>query len=110
MTSGWTSCCAASRASLPPFTYPGKNARKVNGNPYLWARNLLANRIYHCPVVFTEPYVMNNQQVFERIQAGDYEGEKEVAGQSRCSLFREYAQAVAGGLAEAVRTGRALPP
>lgn len=96
----------ASATGLPPFAYPSNNARRVNGNPYVWGRNLLANRVYHCPVVFTEPYVMNNGEVFERIQAGDYEGEREIAGKQRHSIFREYAQGVADGLAEAARQGR----
>lgn len=91
---------------LPPFTYLGKNARRVNNNPWLWARNLLANRMYHCPVVFTEPWVMNSQEFFDRVQAGDYEGEVMVAGKMRRSVFREYASSVADGLAEAYKTGR----
>ncbi|NIP92014.1 MAG: hypothetical protein GWO24_00445, partial [Akkermansiaceae bacterium] len=35
---------------------------------------------------------------FERVQAGDYEGEREVAGKLRKSLYREYAGAVVDGL------------
>lgn len=96
----------AAATGLPPFFYKGKNARRVNNNPYLWSRNLLANRIYHCPVVFTEPYVMNSQEIFDRVQAGDYEGLAPVAGQLRKSIFREYAAGVADGLAEAYKTGR----
>jgi hypothetical protein len=96
----------AAATGLPPFTYLSRNARRVNDNPYVWARNLLANRVYHCPVVFTEPYVMNNGEVFQRIQAGDYEGEREIGGKQRRSIFREYAQGVADGLAEAARQGR----
>ncbi len=96
----------ASATGLPAYTYVGKSARRVNDNAWLWARNLLANRVYHCPVVFTEPYVMNNQEVFDRVQAGDYSGEKEIAGKLRRSIFQEYAQAVAAGLEEACRTGR----
>ena len=96
----------APATGLRPFTYGSKSARQVNNNPYLWARNLLANRAYHCPVVFTEPYVMNNQEVFDRIQAGDYDGEKLIAGQMRRSIYREYAQAVADGLAEGVGQAR----
>lgn len=96
----------AATTGLPAFAYGGKNARRVNNNAYLWARNLLANRIYHCPVVFTEPYVMNCQEVFDRVQAGDYEGEAMVAGKMRRSLFREYAAGVAEGLAEAYKIGR----
>lgn len=96
----------AAVTGLPPFFYKGPNARRVNNNPYLWSRNLLANRMYHCPVVFTEPYVMNSQEIFERVQAGDYEGEATVAGKMRPSIFREYAAGVADGLAEAYKTGR----
>ena len=91
---------------LPPYTYTGRNARKANDNPYLWLRNLLANRVYHCPVVFTEPYVMNNQEVFDRLQAGDYPGEREIAGKRHRSLFQDYAKGVAGGLKEAMLAAR----
>lgn len=97
----------AKATGLPAYAYPGRSARRVNHNPWLWARNLLANRVYHCPVVFTEPYVMNHEDVFNRIQAGDYAGEKNIAGKLRRSIFREYAQAVADGLAEGVAAGRA---
>ena len=70
-------------------------AQAVGGNPYVWARNLLANRLYRCPVVFLEPYVMNSQEVWERVQAGDYEGERVIAGSLRKSIYREYADALA---------------
>ena len=96
----------ARATGLPAFRYAGKNARRVNENPFLWARNLLANRVYQCPVVFTEPYVMNHAEVYARLQAGDYVGEREVAGRRCRSLFREYAQGVADGLAEALAAGR----
>src|SRR5690606_22256760 len=67
---------------MPPYRYHplAKNHRNVDGNPYLWARNLLANRLYQCPVVYFEPYVMNSSEDHARIQAGDYEGEREVWG------------------------------
>lgn len=86
---------------LPPYIYETNSRRAVNvgGNPYVWARNLLANRLYHCPVVFLEPYVMNSVEDYARIQAGDYEGLREVRGKERPSIFREYADAVADGLA-----------
>ena len=75
------------------------NAHKpLPENPFVWARNLMANRLYRCPVVYCEPYVMNNREVYDRIAAGDYPGVKLVAGQMRKSLFREYADAVADGL------------
>jgi N-acetylmuramoyl-L-alanine amidase len=89
-------------AGLPPYSYAPdtRNARTVDGNPFLWARNLLANRLYDCPVLFLEPYVMNSQSDYARIQAGDYEGQREVAGKMQPSIFREYANAVTEGLAE----------
>jgi hypothetical protein len=88
----------AEATGLPPFTYTGTNARAVAGQPYVWIRNLLANRIYECPVVFLEPYVMNNREVFERLRAGDYEGRSVVAGRERLSIFQEYAAGVVQGL------------
>ena len=90
----------ARRTGLPPYTYPSANARRVGSNPYVWARNLLANRLFQCPVIYIEPYVMNNREVIARIHAGDYEGERVVAGRPRPSIFREYADAVAEGLAQ----------
>ncbi|MFM2220399.1 MAG: hypothetical protein RLZZ553_147 [Verrucomicrobiota bacterium] len=90
----------AKQAALPPYPYEAdsKRARNVAGHPYLWARNLLANRLYDCPVIFFEPYVMNSQEVYERIQAGDYPGMPVVAGKPRKSIYREYADAVVDGL------------
>jgi N-acetylmuramoyl-L-alanine amidase len=85
---------------LPPYTYRTGNAANIAHNPYLWARNLLANRLYQTPVVFIEPYVMNSQLIWDRVQADDYEGEREIDGALRKSLYREYADAVADGLRE----------
>ena len=82
---------------LPAYLYRlGKPARQVG--PALWTRNLLANRLYQCPVLFCEPYVMNNEEVYNRVQAGDYDGEREVAGKLRKSIYREYRDAVVKGL------------
>lgn len=85
---------------LPPFRYLplSKNARAIPDQPFIWARNLLANRLYHCPVIFIEPYVMNSTIDYARIQAGDYEGLREIDGKMLPSIFREYANAVASGL------------
>jgi len=93
----------AAATGLPPYDYnaghmAGNAHRPLPENPYVWARNLMANRLYQCPVVFTEPYVMNNREVHDRVAAGDYEGERLVAGKIRPSLYREYAEAVAAGL------------
>jgi hypothetical protein len=88
----------ADATGLPPFTYLGGNAVRAGANEYIWARNLLANRIFDCPVVYLEPYRMNNAETYARIQAGDYEGEREVAGRMRRSIFREYADAIVAGV------------
>jgi hypothetical protein len=88
----------AGASKLPPYEYTTGNAVHASSNPYVWARNLLANRLYHAPVVFLEPYVMNSEVVWERVQAGDYEGEQMIGGEMRRSIFREYADAVVEGL------------
>ncbi len=107
-----TSAAAAfvERTAMPPYLYlPGSGrARNINDNPYLWARNLLANRVYRCPVAYYEPYVMNSTEDHARIQAGDYEGLREVAGKQHPSIFREYADCVALGLERYYRGHR--PP
>jgi len=96
-------------SGLPPYRYAAdsRNARPVDNHPYLWARNLLANRLYDCPVIYMEPYVMNSVTDHARIQAGDYEGLREVAGEMRPSIFREYADALAAGLAAHYTANRA---
>lgn len=89
----------AEETGLPPYIYTTNNAKLADSNNrYIYARNLLANRVYHCPVVFLEPYVMNNPGVYQRIAAGDYSGKREIAGAMRKSLIREYADGVTEGL------------
>jgi hypothetical protein len=88
----------AGATGLPPFSYTTGNATRAGGNDYLWARNLLANRLFDCPVIYLEPYRMNHEETYARIQAGDYEGDREVAGKMRRSIFREYADAIVEGL------------
>jgi N-acetylmuramoyl-L-alanine amidase len=92
----------AAATGLPPFSYApnASNARPIANQPYLWARNLLANRLYQCPVIFLEPYVMNSSTDYARIQAGDYAGQRQIAGRARPSIFREYADAIATGLSQ----------
>src|SRR3954452_13832432 len=85
---------------LPPYAYPTTNSTtKVGTSGYVYARNLLATRIYRCPVVYCEPYVMNSKDGFARIEAGDYDGTREINGAERKSIFREYADSVTDGLA-----------
>jgi hypothetical protein len=91
----------ARETGLPPYEYPTTNTTtKVGTSGYVYARNLLATRLYRCPVVYCEPYVMNSKDVFARIQAGDYEGVRNVNGVERRSIFHEYADSVVDGLVE----------
>ncbi len=91
----------ARQTQLPPYQYPTTNSTtKVGTSGYVYARNLLATRLYRCPVVYCEPYVMNSKDGFARIQAGDYEGTRNINGLERKSIFREYAESVTDGLVE----------
>jgi len=101
----------AGETGLPPYVYqpPYVTAHPVPGEPYLWLRNLLANRLYRNPTIYIEPYVMNSQLVFDRVQAGDYEGEREIDGAMRKSIYREYADAVADGLSAYYKAARSSP-
>jgi hypothetical protein len=95
----------ASATKLPPVEYgPNSGAVRISDNPYVFARNLAANRLYNGPVVFLEPYYMNNRLVYERIQLGDYEGIRDVNGTPMRSIFREYADSVADGLRNLIAT------
>lgn len=89
-------------SDIPPFIYHsgGNNFRPIPSSQYLYARNLLANRLYDCPVIFMEPYVMNSVPDYNRIQAGDYLGLREINGKFVPSIFQEYASALAVGLAK----------
>jgi N-acetylmuramoyl-L-alanine amidase len=98
----------ARETGLPPYQYPTTNSTaKVGTSGYVYARNLLATRLYRCPVVYCEPYVMNSKDVFARIQAGDYQGTRNVNGVERKSIFREYADSVVDGLVDYYSKARA---
>jgi len=98
-------------SGLPPYPYlPDASVQPVSGHPYLWARNLLANRLYDAPVIFMEPYVMNSITDYARIQAGDYDGLRDIEGKSVPSIFREYADGMAEGLRRHYSTHRKKTP
>ena len=90
----------ARRTQLPPYEYTTENVTALGGTGYVYARNLIANRLYQCPVVYYEPYVMNSDEIFWRVQEGDYEGIRFVNGTDRPSIFREYADGVVDGLVD----------
>jgi hypothetical protein len=102
--------CAAAmafRTHLPPYEYTTDNVTKAGNTGYVYLRNLIATRLYDRPVVYYEPYVMNSNEVFWRIQEGDYEGVRNVNGTDRASIFREYADGVVDGLVEYYAAARA---
>jgi hypothetical protein len=88
----------ARKTQLPAYEYITDNATNVGTSGYVYARNLMATRLYKCPVVYLEPYVMNSEEVFARIQAGDYEGTRNLNGKEQPSIFREYTDSVVEGL------------
>ncbi len=62
----------ARETKLPPYQYTRDTVKKLGDSGYVYARNLLATRIFRCPVIYFEPYVMNLALVFSIFQAGDY--------------------------------------
>ncbi len=93
----------ARSTGLPPALVPGGSVKKVGDNPYLWSRNLLANRLYENPTIFIEAYVMNHPETIARIQAGDFSGRRNIAGREFSSLYEDYAGGVATGILEYFR-------
>ena len=91
---------------LPPYRYSTPNAKSVGTSGYVWARNLLANRLYQCPVIYIEAYVMNSEDFFARVQAGEYDGLRNFGGVMRQNIFQEYVEGVVEGLTEYFRTAR----
>jgi N-acetylmuramoyl-L-alanine amidase len=95
--------------NLPPENYDSWNvAVRAGSNPYVWARNLLANRLFDGPTIFVEGPYMNDRATFARMQAGDYDGEREVGGKRVPSLHREFAAFIAQGVVSHYR--RQLEP
>ncbi len=88
-----------SHMALPPESYSAwKAVQQVGPSPYVFARNLAANRTFPGPVIFIEGPYMNSEDTYPWIVAGDYDGEREIAGKVRRSIHREFAQAMANGV------------
>jgi len=49
---------------------------------------------------------MNNQVTHERVQAGEYEGSREILGKSYVNIYEEYSNSVATGIVSHVRNHR----
>jgi N-acetylmuramoyl-L-alanine amidase len=93
----------ARTTGLPPYQYNAPNGIVADPSGYLWARNLLANRLYQCPVIYIECYVMNSRSFFQRFVAGEYPGLREFDGVLRPNIFQEYANGIVEGL-KSIRT------
>jgi len=96
----------ARRTQLPPYQYTTENVTRAGTTGYVYLRNLLATRLYQAPVIYFEPYVMNSDEVFWRVEEGDYEGLRNVNGTDRPSIYREYADGIVDGLVEYYRAAR----
>src|SRR5438094_8540818 len=60
----------AKATGLPPYQYPTTlTTTKVGTSGYVYARNLPATRLYRCPVVSCDPYVMDRKPGLARLQA-----------------------------------------
>ena len=97
-------CSLVGQSMLDAFKYPpetdavGYYAHHITDVPSVYTRNLLANRIYHGPVIYCEGPYMNAPDAYYRIIAGDYSGERTIQGQSVPSIYRQYAGAVEQGV------------
>jgi N-acetylmuramoyl-L-alanine amidase len=97
-------CALVGQSMLDAFKYPAENyphtyfAHHVTDVPSVYARNLLANRIYHGPVIYCEGPYMNARDAYYRIIEGDYLGQRTIQGESVPSIYRVYAQAVEKGV------------
>jgi hypothetical protein len=91
---------------LPAYIYTTPNARRAGANPYVYARNLLANRLYQCPVVYLEPYVMNHEETYRRLLLGHYVGRTLIAGRLQTSPMEDYVRGIVDGLMNYYQTQR----
>ncbi len=94
---------------LPAYTYTTNSARRVSSNPAVFARNLLANRLYQCPVLYYEPYVMNHGQTYRRLLLGHYIGRTLLQHQLITSPLEDYTRGVVRGLVDYFTAARHVP-
>lgn len=84
--------------NLPAYVYTTPNARHVGLNSFIYARNLQANRLYQCPVVYLEPYVMNHEATYRRLLLGHYLGRTLLGGTLQTSAIEDYVRGIVKGL------------
>jgi hypothetical protein len=96
----------AASTGLPPYSYKTPNALPIPDSPYLFARNLLANRLYQCPVIFFEPYVMNHKETYQRLLRGHWIGRTLIDDSLQTSPIEDYVQGIVSGLLSYYQTHR----
>ena len=82
----------------PPEQFAAYFAHPITHVPSVYTRNLLANRLYHGPVIYCEGPYMNARDAYYRIIAGDYIGRRVIQGQTVPSIYRQYADSVETGV------------
>jgi hypothetical protein len=82
----------------PPEVFAAYFAHRITDVPSVYTRNLLANRLYHGPVIYCEGPYMNARDAYYRIIAGDYLGMRTIQGESVPSIYRQYAASVEQGI------------
>lgn len=80
---------------VAPFLYAGSYATNVDQNPFIWSRNLLANRLFNAPVIYLEPYVANSNEVIKWVMEGGENGKLE-----KSQFVLDYSKMVASGLTQ----------
>ena len=88
----------ADATHLSHYVYTTPNAKRVTKNLGVYARNLLANRLYDSPVVYLEPFVMNHEETYRRLLAGHFIGRTLIAGRLQTSAIEDYVRGVTQGL------------
>ena len=96
----------AEATGLPAYRYQTAVARPVAGSEFVYARNLLANRLYQCPVIYLEPYVMNHQETYQRLLRGHWVGRTLIGDRMLTSAIEDYARGVVQGLLQYYQTQR----
>ena len=81
----------------------------IKGEPYIYARNLAANRWFIGPTVFVEGPYMNAKDAYARILAGDYEGERDIEGEKVFSIHYDFARSVVEGVLDYYRQTPSKP-
>lgn len=98
-------CDLVGREMLTAFGYPPdifntSFCHRITDVPSVYSRDLLANRLYHGPVIYCEGPYMNAPDAYYRIIAGDYLGQRTIRGQRVPSIYRQYALSVEKGVLE----------